>query len=200
MANDAGGAFGDGDYVPPPPPMPPPYIPPGVNPGNTTGFPGGMGLGLNTLLNTTTTQTPDYNALLSQYLSPYQDMVNQQLSALQEQINKESGFANQEYGINAANEKDAHSDALRGIINDLAARGLLESGDKKWRTNRENTRYSRQMSLLKLALNRILYGYQTQYQNASLAANAGLAQQRAQLGWQLPQMFPPTVSHPFSWH
>lgn len=185
MALDEGGGpgFGTGGAPPPPPTgitpwaaSPPNIIAAAVNASNNP-----------------VTQIPDYASLLNQYMSPYQDMVNQQLAMLQEQMNKQSGFAQDEYGINSDIASGQHKDALREIINMLASRGMLESGDKKWRTNKENTRYKQQTGLLQNALNRYLYGLQSSYQNASMSANSGLAAQRAQLGWQLEQMYPPTA-------
>lgn len=182
MALDPGGAggagttsSGGGGYIPWQP-APPPIV--------------------NTLLgavNNPVYSVPDYASLINQYSAPYEAMLNQQLAMLKEQLDKQAGFARDEFGINKDAAGEAHDTALREIINMLAARGILDSGDRKYRTGVENRRYRRQMGLLQNALQRYLYGLQASYQSAQMSGQMGLQQQRMALGPQLAQQYPPTA-------
>ncbi len=135
---------------------------------------------------------------MDQYIGPYQSIADQQLAAMQEAQDKQAGFAREAYGINSDSYKEAHTDALRNIVNSLAARGMLQSGDRGWLRAKENRRYQRQSGLAANSLAAYLAGLASSMQQARFSSQAGLAQQRLGLSQWLPQAFPTTVTHPFS--
>ncbi len=181
----------------------PSYTPPSNPPPSYNIYAGIQNANNNPIIN-----TPNYAALLDQYMGPYRsaaqqqmDILNRQMSLAEQGAGRMRGFAQDEYGTNLASAKEAHSHTLANILNNLIARGILRSGAKKVRTGVENRRFGRETSLMSTDLERYLFGLQQSLAQQRLSnegqmasINAGLAQQSMSLAPWLAQMYPATSS------
>ena len=197
-------------YIPPSPPGGG-YLPPGGVTQSGGSSPGGSWFPqIYDWMTSPTVTTPDYNALVSQYTAPYEALAAQQRSlaqegygALQSNINQQRGYAQNAYNLTSEGYKESHAEALRGLINSLASRGMLASGDRNYLRGRENRRFTRQGGLLRNQLNQLLSGLAYQLQQAGLAqrsqdlASQGqLAGLRSQAAQYVQGAYQPTVTYP----
>lgn len=187
---------GGGGFIPPPPPS-------GGVPQSGAAINGGAAGSwfpqIYSWLNAPVVNTPDYASLINQQVAPYQTLYDQQMQQLQSSIDAQKGFAQKAYDITGAGYSEAHADAARQIVNSLAARGMLNSGDRGWLLSKENRRYGRQTALAKNSLAQYLSGLMFQLQNAQTAGAGQLAGYRQQAANYVQQAYPATVTHPNSW-
>ncbi len=65
--------------------------------------------------------------------------------------------------------KQDHTDAIRSLFNNLAARGILSSGETGYQSGQESKRYGQAMYDARRALDQLLAGYRSQYVGATNA-------------------------------
>lgn len=140
-------------------------------------------------------QFPDYTSLLNQWMNPYQNLYNSSQQQALAWLNSQSQIAqnrfNQGDTSTMARLKDTHEQALQGIVNSLAARGILHSGENKYQTGLENERYKRAEYDASNQLLDYLSGLQQQYALNQQSALGGLINQQTGLASQLAGIYQP---------
>lgn len=87
---------------------------------------------------------------------------------------------------------EAHQDAVRGITNALASRGILRSGETGFQQGRENLNYTRAQYDARNQLLDYLSGLQSGFVNAQRQRQQALAQARLAAALQIQGMYQPT--------
>ncbi len=148
-------------------------------------------------------QFPDYQALLNQWLAPYQqqyDAANQQaLAGLNTQEQLAQNRFNQGDTSTMARLKGAHEDMVQHITNSLAARGILHSGQLGFENKREDLAFKRANYDASNQLLDYLSNLQQQYLSGQQSAMAGLNDQQLSIAEQLAQIYQPTYQDPNSY-
>lgn len=143
---------------------------------------------------------PDYNALLSQWMQPYQTQYNAGQQGALAQLNTGSQIAQNRFNqgpySTLSQLKTQHETAVRNMINSLAARGILHSGEKPYQTNVENQRYGQAKNDASNQLLDFLNNLQQQYASQQLSALGNLQDQQTSLAEQLAQIYQPTYTQP----
>lgn len=138
-------------------------------------------------------QTPDYKALLEQYMGPYKALYDAQLAQLTGQVGEDMSFArrNAELAQQALDENHKHT--LQRIAQVLQANGMIQSGDRAYRNHAENAQYERATELAANNLAQLLSHMQAQIASAQTQQQQQLLSQQ-QSAWDfLQQLYQPVV-------
>jgi hypothetical protein len=132
------------------------------------------------------TQMPDYDSIINRLMAPLREGNEAKLKALGAQTDFQKKLAQENARIQQEQMAQVHKRAVKTIVNSLAGRGMIQSGDKAYNVDFENDTYGRSTSLAQNQLLAFLVQLEDQLSNAALDAtnseNSGLlaAQQYAQ--------------------
>lgn len=143
---------------------------------------------------------PDYTALLQQWMAPYLQQYQGDIAAARAGLTADVDTARERYQQGdtsiLARLKGVHEDNLLGITNNLAARGILQSGETKYQNDRENLGYKRTRYDAENQLLDYLKGVQKAFADFQQQRALQLAQQQQDVAETVGQVYQPTYTAP----
>lgn len=138
--------------------------------------------------------TPDYKALLEQYMAPYKSLYDQQLNQLTGQVNEDMSFARRNAELAQQALDESHKHTLQRIAQVLQANGMIQSGDRAYRNHQENDQYARATELAANNLAQLLSHLGAQITGAQTTQQQQLLAQQESAWEFLQRMYQPVVT------
>lgn len=136
--------------------------------------------------------TPNYDDIIAKAMAGWQALSQAQLGALGAQVGAQSDIAKANAAL-AQQQLDAqHKENIHNLDQNLAARGLYQSGEQPYQTGRENRSYTYATTTAANNLLAFLTQLQDQLVNAKLAALQEQQAQQQQLLTTIPAQYPAT--------